>query len=430
MLDAALVAMVLAASACDRAAPERRADPGAAPTPYRHAPGPAYVAVHRAGVFRLDGGAFTRVLAHRYPVVALAVAPDGALFVSAIGGAWRIAGDVIERIDSPSMLTLSDLAIGPDGVLWATDGQAVFRWDGSWTGEPSATFDDAIINDLDVDPRGHVWVVQHDALWRLARDGWHQLDLGFTGTSTPFLESLAVAPDGALQVAGSAGAFAFRAGAWQTLPLPDLDIGPDHLTAGPAGHLAATSGLTTAILASPTGRVRVLDLAGTPAAARHLAVLAVDGAGRTWLTSDDGVIILADDGAVAQTWRPGSLPAITGRVTAAAVVGDGPALPALGPPRTGTVVGSITQAGRPAAGAAIELCDRPLPIFDSSPCAGASRTHRATADARGRFELTGVPAGTFGVAVRADRWTVLLSVDCCGELASADRLDLGALTVR
>ena len=428
MLDVTLGLALALCAACDQA-PARRAPEAAdvsAPPP-AHRAGPAYLAVDHAGVLRLDDGGFTRVLAHRFPIRSLAIAPDGALLVAAIGGAWRLDGPRIERLTPPGHLPLERITAGPDGVVWATDRRSVWRWDGRWAEEPAATFDGALVDDLAVDARGHVWVVQAAALWRLAGDGWHQVDLAFTGTTTPFLSAIRIAPDGAPIVGGQAGVFAYRDGAWRDLALPHGSLGADELEVGPAGHLATSGGLRSIVLAAPTGRVRALDLADGPMAARRGDVLAVDGAGRTWLTTDEGLLVLDADGGVLTQWRPGTVPDVIGRVTAVAVVDDGPTLPAPGPARTGTVTGTL-----PAATAAVvELCDRPLPVFTTSPCDGATRMYRATVARDGAFTITGVPAGSYGLAVRTARgWVLPTEPDCCTQLATDDRVDLGRLSVR
>jgi hypothetical protein len=70
-------------------------------------------------------------------------------------------------------------------------------------------------------------------------------------------------------------------------------------------------------------------------------------------------------------------------------------------------------------------------MFRGSPCAEAAHRKSATADESGRFTLAEVPAGRYGVAVRAEKdWVIDLTIDCCTRLFEEDSLDLGKIVVR
>ncbi|MEZ4404496.1 MAG: hypothetical protein R3B06_31035 [Kofleriaceae bacterium] len=400
------------------------------PAPYLHAPGPAYLGIDGTGLVRLEDGQLTTLVAHRYPVRSIVVDAEGAVYAAAIGGLWKVAGETIEHLDTEDTALLARLALGPDGVLWATDHRGVFRWDGGWTVEPPATFDGELVDDLAVDRAGHVWVTQREALWFLDGERWHRLDPAFAGTVEPFFSTIAAHPDGGVYVTSIRGTYRFRDGRWSDAGLSSRYGMLDELVIGPAGHVAGSGGVGTLTVQAPSGAIRTTELEDGPARARRGDVLAVDGAGRTWLATDNGLVIFDRDGALAQQWLPGTVAGVTGKITALAVVGDGPALPPLGPPVTGTITGRVLRGGRPVAGAAVELCDQPLTVLQRTPCESSTTTYRTTTGADGRFRLAAVAVGSYGFAIKpGPRWIVMLATDCCTALGPGTTYDVGALTV-
>lgn len=405
----------------------------AAPAAYEHRPGPAYLGVDGVGLLRLDEGVFTRVVAHRFPFQQIVVDPAGVVYAAAIGGTWRIDGKRLERLDGTHSIGLpyAHLTLGPDAVLWASDRRSVHRWEqGAWTQEPPETFDSGLLQGLTVDLDGRPWVLTQQAIWRLDTDRWNRIDGRAVGQSEPYFGAITTAADGTVYVTTMAGTFAHRDGRWTATALSERFGGLDTLVAGPAGHVAASGGVGTLVVAAPGGPVRRTVLSDGPADARRGDVRAVDGAGRVWLTTDNGVVILDAGGDLVQQWAPGTVAGLDGKITALAVVGDGPTLPPLRAAATGTVTGRILRAGKPVARATVELCDMPLMVFERTPCDSSTRSFTGTAAADGAFRIEGVPIGTYGFAIKPDaRWRVLLDGDCCSRLEPGGTFDVGAITV-
>ncbi len=414
------------------AAPATAEQPAPVPVDYRAAAGPAYLGVGGAGLFRLEDGVLTKVIDHRYTFHEVVAGPDGVVFASAVGGLWKVGRGAPEDLEHNAPQLIQQLAVGPDGVLWASDRTAIHRWDGTWTEEPAATFagPDPLIEDLAVDRDGRVWVVKASALWRLDGDRWNQLDIGFTGTTEPFFSAIAMHPDGSVYVTCNRGTFAFTDGAWRRTGLTGRYGSLDELVVGPAGHVAGSGGIGTIAVQAPTGAVRTADVDDGPARAKRGDVLAIDGAGRAWVATDHGLVIFDRDGGLAQQWSPGTVAGITGKVNAVAVIGDGPTLPTLTAAATGTIVGKVLRAGKPVAGADLELCDLPLTMFRRTPCESSTARYRATTAADGTFALPDVPVGSYGFAVKPGaQWVILLGGSCCEDLTAGGRYDVGAITL-
>lgn len=396
-----------------------------------HRPGPAYLGVEGVGLLRLEGGQLTRVIAHQFPFQQIVIDPAGVVYAAAIGGAWRIDGARIERLDSEIGMPHSFLALGPDGVLWTTDRRAVHRWEGGWTHEPPDTFDGGLLSGITVDLDGRPWVLTQEALWRLDGDRWSRIDGRAVGQDQPFFSAITTAADGTVHVTTMGGTFAFRDGRWSRTAMDGAHGMLDHLVAGPAGHVAASGGVGTLIVALPGGPVRRIELRDGPADARRGDVRAIDGAGRVWLTTDNGLVILDARGDLVQQWFPGTVEGITGAIDAVAVLDDGPTLPTLRASAvTGTITGKILRAGKPVARATVELCDMPLMIFERTPCESSTRLYTGTTGADGIYRIDGVPVGSYGIAIKPDaKWRILLDSNCCSGIVPGDSYDIGAITV-
>lgn len=395
-----------------------------------HQPGPAYFGVDGAGLYQLVDGKITQVIAYQYPFGAVVVDAKGVVYAAAIGGMWRIEpGKQPEKISKDAGLHLQAVELGPDGVVWGTDAREVRRWDGAWTVEPAATFDGELLGDLTVDHEGRTWVVSTHALYRLDGASWTKIDGTFTGNKEPFFGAIATAADGAVYVTAMPGTFVFRGGAWSELDLGDGFLRLDELVAGPAGHIAASGGVGDLVTIAPGDRVKQRDIEGT-AKAHRADVLAVDGQGRAWVTSDNGLVVLGADGELLQQWLPGTVEGVTGAITALAVVDDGPALPELRAAVTGHITGKILRGGRAVEGAAIQLCNSPLSMFQKLPCESASFTAEATTGADGTFLLQNVPVGTYGFAIKPDaQWRILIGGSCCNELQAGQTYDVGSVSI-
>jgi hypothetical protein len=394
--------------------------------------GPAYLAVDGTGLVKLDGGKITKILEHKYPIRDMAIDAKGTVYAVAIGGAWKVEGDKPTRIDDDdAMMSFERVAVGPDGVVWTLDFSGVHSYDGKkWTLEPKATFTGVeLFYDVAVDTKGRVWVATPDELWRRDGDKWASLGNKDVGGKQPYLKRVVAVPTGEVYVSGSKGTFVFKDDAWRDLDLEAGYGGPDELEVGPDGRIAGSGGLGDLVLAAPGQPGRKLEIEKL-VKAKTGDVVAVDASGRTWVTTDNGLVILDGDGKLAQQWEPGTVAGITGAIQSAVVVAGGPALPQVGAAARGTVTGKVIRKGQAVAGAAIELCASPSTMFQKTPCDDASVARTATTGADGAFSLADVPVGTYGFAVKPEKqWLIMIGSDCCTELEDGGSYDIGAINL-
>jgi len=395
------------------------------------APGPAYLGVAGTGLVRVDGGKAKTLISHRYRIHDIAIDPNGIAYAVAIGGVWAIEGDKVTPLPAPGKYpNLEHVAIGPDGVLWGLAHTGVSRWDGkAWTHEPAATFEAKVLHDIAVDRAGRVWVSTPEHLWRLDGDRWTRLDSKFTGAKRPFFHTVVAGPAGEVYATSISGVFVYEGDAWRELAFADNHI--DELALGADGRIAASGGVGDVMVAAPGAAVRTVDLNGLGVKAHRADVMAVDGGGRTWLGTDNGVVILDANGKLAQQWTAGTVAGITGKIESIAVGGAGPALPTLGVAARGTVAGKVIIKGKPVPGATIEICEMPLTMFTTSPCDKATVARHATSDADGKFQIADVPVGSYGFAVKPKaKWLVFIGSDgCCTTLENGQVYDVGSITL-
>ncbi len=393
------------------------------------AAGVAYLAVEGTGIVQLDGGKLTTIQPQQFVTSHFAVGPGNVVYAAGIGGLFKIDHKRATKLPDPEEhVTYDDLAVAPDGTLWLIDSPGVEHWDGkAWIKEPKATFGNALLERIAIDTSGHPWISTSDHLWRL--DGtWGKVDTSFAGKETPYFGAIAAGPSGELYESSLPGTRYWKDGVWHVVPAK-AEIGDfTKLFIGRDGRFAASGSVAEIVLGAAGAKPRAIELAKLGVKAHRAEILAIDAAGRTWLGSDNGVIVLGADDKLLQQWTPGTVAGITGKVTAIAVLGAGPSLPTIGTASTGTVVGKVLVKGQPVGGAAIELCDMPLTMFEKTPCDNAPSTHTATALADGTFSVADVPIGSYGFAVKAaGKWLIMIGGNCCTEMQAGKSYDVGSI---
>jgi hypothetical protein len=415
------------------AAPEPPAAAPPAAQPIKGA-GPVYLGVSGTGLVRIEGGKAKTLIEHKYPINDIVVDHRGVVYAAAIGGAWSIAGDKVTEL--PKIRHVDDhkhLAVAPNGDLWTLDGDGAHRWDRTkWEAMPNTIFKDALLSDITVDRAGRVWVATTHDLWRYDGTAWIKLDHRFTGTKEPYFDTVVAGPTGEVYVSCIRGVFVSEGEIWRKLKVGG-GLSIDEIAVGADGRIAA-SGSVMDVAIGTSSELRAVPIKKAGAKVRQADVMAVDGSGRTWLRTDNGVVILDGDGKLVQQWAPGTVAGLTGKVEAIAVAGNGPSLPKLTAAARGTVTGKVVSRGKPVAGAAIEICTSPasLMLIEKTPCTGSAVSFTGVTAADGTFKIADVPVGSYGFAVKPKRtWFVSTwgLEECCTSLENGQVYDIGSINL-
>ncbi|HEY0132848.1 MAG TPA: hypothetical protein VGB85_02175, partial [Nannocystis sp.] len=384
-------------------------------------PGPAYFAVDRKGVVRLDHGKLTLLANSPDTLIKdLQLGGDGAVWVVGYEDVLRLEGDKFRRVTrggfSDLGASIDHFAVTAEGHVWAATFKGVSHFDGkAWTTEHKAKIGagEGVLDGIAVDRAGKVFVASTHGVH--VRDGgvWKDIDLTRAGARDQlFLEDVALAPDGAVYVLASALLMRVAPGSDTPVKVP-LGAGSfvsyNGLDVASNGSLAVRDGDN--VVAYPAGGdPRGYDgRKGADFRADNIRAVAADDTGRVWVASALGVAILGPGDAKTE-WPAGSMPELIGEVEDILVVGSGPAtLPAAGPVQKGGLTGKVLRDGSPLAGVSVELCPSPSMMFIESPCDSAGIKFAATADENGVWTFQDVPLGTYGLAVEVDgKWQITL----------------------
>ena len=400
---------------------------------------PAYFAVDGVGVVWLDGRSFRRVFDHPKSFTDLAISPTGALCASGEGKIYRLSGGAAERIgDSSTPGRMSHVTFAPDGAIWAAGDAGVARFDGdNWAKEETATLGpDEVVRDIGVDPTGRVWITSASAVHERQLAGvWKKHADVLEPKGRRYFDEIAFGPS-AVVVASTAGLLAYeetdaRKSSWTV-----LDLGRpatlDRVASDPSGRIHA-AGYTDLAVLPPKGDAQWYSASAGSFEGRKIETIAADAAGRTWLATDHGLVVIDPNagpkGRIVQ-WTPGTIDAIGGVIRKIVVQGAGPPLPAPGPQKLGSVAGRVKREDQPVAGAEIEICVRPTAVGGGTPCAAAPFSKRGKTGADGSFRFRDVPVGPYRFAIQSGgRWTVTFS-PCCTGMKPDQVFDVGVVQVR
>ena len=414
---------------------EEAVDPALPIPPEPGKDGPAYLAVRDRGITRLEAGAFTAVEnSPKRSVRDIHLEADGKPYLLAPDGIMRLDGGtavMIAETTFDTTGTVDAFGMTKDAkTIWAAGYKGVSRWDGdTWTTEPKKVLGDdvTLIKGLAVDASDRVWIASSNKLHTREDDKWIDVDVSGLFERKPFFDAVRRSPDGVAYVIANATLLAARSP--QMLEAVDLDLDGFaslfHLSFSDNGYVALRSTTVDVMLVNTRRTWR----ATKDFSSQHVLALAVDGRGRVWVGSDTSVAVLGP-GDEKTEWMSGSVPELVGPVESILVLGAGPKLPEVGEVQTGGLKGQVMVQGKAAAGIAVELCTSPSMMFETSPCADAPKRFEATTDADGRFEVTDVPLGVYGVAVQTDgKWKVTRPTGSAATMKADAVLDLGQVLI-
>lgn len=342
----------------------------------------------------------------------LDVCDDGTILTSSLDGVARYRDSTWSDLGADFVVTSpSAVACGAGDELWAGwFGAVAVLNDSTWTWWDteevlgSSEFVKGV-EDIVVAPDGTAWVASRssiarfDGTWTVWEDG-----AGFDHSISPSAIDVNVAADGSYTVhvaIGFRGIANFADGAW-TVTDVSLNGASDLEAVGPFVFVPAFRAGVARYDGSAEAHVD--ESAGL--SSNTARSIEIDAAGNQWIATDYGVTVLTEDGP--RTYRVDNSAIHDNNAYVVAVQGA-PAAPAETPEEWTTLAGVVLDnTGQPLADVMVEACvHQQRDEFDGdSPCANGSYAATVTTDETGRFELTGLRAGRYTIAMdHDDRWT-------------------------
>lgn len=281
-------------------------------------------------IARFAGGTWLLIEGPGFPAWWLEAAPDGSMWaVTAEAGVARVARYVdgswttFDESDGIAGTGLGQVSATPAGVFLATNAGllrlAGDRWEPAWPDAADGP-DTALASSLVALSVDEAWATDQ-------RGAWHFLDGRWEGPTQPepfqdkWISSLAVAPDGAVWLAGQAGVAVLRDGVWsmvlddearKVVVTPDGAVWVGRQSPGIVRLQRSGTGFTTESISCPVGATSMVAApdgtiwlgsfayAGWPGLARFdgesCTVVDVLGDGRT---QELTAIVMAPDGGIA-----------------------------------------------------------------------------------------------------------------------------------
>ena len=388
--------------------------PACAPKSSPVGDGAAYAFVDGVGLLRLDAtsGAVSTV-------VAKTDGWNGALVASDDGSAWisdvddsvlRFSGATTTKLKAHTKLGrdgfASHLAVF-DGEPWAATSGIEWRvlapqWKGLHPIAKRADFvgyfSDNKLNAIAVNKAGF-WVASWNGLWRWEKKDWKKIALPNPAEHRS-AAALWVAGETLVALVSREGYFQRAGDRWEGLSWPWSNALVSTVNASGLA-MSAHSDSNRVVLSQLLGDERC-ESQSKKIPVNLVRDEALDERGRSWLASDDGILVYAADGALLRHWRRGTLPGLTGSVAAIAVSAGGPAkLPQGQPAATWALTGRLAyfKSGKPVAGATLRLCS----AYAKDDCSDAQQVWTSQAGADGSFEFVGVTDGDLAIRVQLAR---------------------------
>jgi len=403
-------------------------------------PGPVYLAVKDQGIAVIDDNGSRLVAKLRYGVGGMTVTPDGELLFTSSRSLYALRDGAAVEIASADAMGLGSveggtaLIVDPKGRLWVagSTGTLTMRSGDRWSPMPKQTsglkLEFARV-DLLIDAGGALWIAADDFLYRQVGDGQRfeevNIDLIAPHDYERDFHQLAMTADGTVVAALDSALYARVGDTWKKAELGGYGT---PLLASHGSTIVASLGANLHRV-TPKG-VDVVRAGKQTYVASDVFAVEMDGAGRTWMATDNGLVVVAVDGSIRQ-WTPGTLPGVLGRIESIAIVGAGPsALPTPTEVVKGTIEGGFTRRGKPFAGLTVQMCESPAQVFQKNPCEHAVLRWKVVTGANGRFRFVEVPVGTYGLTwMIGGKWYEYRNFahpfECCTELEAGATLDVG-----
>ena len=408
-----------------------------APTAPTKATGPAYFAVDKRGIVRMDETGFKLLPGSPDNLLkGMQLGPDGALYVIGFETVYRLEGDKMKAVAKGGYKSLGSspdqLAIAPNGHIWVGTFKGVALWDGNeWLKEEKTTLPgfDGMMEAFVVDKTGRPWLGASKSL--LVKDGaaWRAVDLAKSKARMLWVKDVQLSPEGVVHVLFGDALFALGDGdAFTKVKVNARDYPQfSKVRFASNGDIGIVDYEHVHHVALGKTKSYSADK-GEDFNADRITAAVPDTSGRLWVGSALGVTVFGP-GDAKTDWPSGSVPELIGSVVDIVVAGAGPAkLAEGGPIAKGGLTGKLLQDGEPMAGVEVELCTNPSSYFKKTPCNDAPVKFAVTTDAGGVWTVNDMPLGNYGIAVKdKDGWRVTLMNDLGDGMKEGKVYDTGSL---
>jgi hypothetical protein len=405
--------------------------------------GTAYVAVNSKGIAKLDASGWSMVLDNK-------TAYFSKMFLGADNNVYVVDFEAVKKIDGNALVEVakfdyntfsgaSYVATGRDGTVFASAyNKYGVASGGKWTtSELSAIGDIESLTGVAVAGDNTVWVAASKGstsslIHNKANAGtWAALDLSSLGESFYFSQ-LSGSPTGDVFVTNGqnlvkltpekADKVEFKTAEGSSWASYSTDMAYNA-----AGHVLAASSMCELVkvdFANPgdqwtasKGNYNCLTL----------QAVALDGQNRAWVSSREGLTVIAPDKTVQEYPNSSVMELVGSYVTDIVVVGNGPALPAPGPLHVGGVTGKALVEGTPVANAKVEMCTSPS-WGGSQPCYDSKVKFTGTTNDKGEFTFEGVPIANYTVNVEIKgKWQMYTLSNIATEMKEGSTYDVGSV---
>ncbi len=338
----------------------------------------------------------------------LAACPDGKIYAGTSiemavfdGRAWEsipVGGEEYQGADF--------IACGPDGSIWTAYYEGVSKYkNGVWTSfsyEAYATGEYAkLAKGLAVAPDGTVWVGTGNSISAYDGAAWKEYKQGSGFDKTVSPAGLAVDSQNRVWTLDYDTLYRFENGVWEAIELGDSIYGAKSLVIDPEDRLWVNTSSQGALIFDGQKWVELSNRKGD-IHSNGVNMAAFDASGRTWLAMAYGIDVLMD-GAWTH-FRMDNADLLNNEITAVAVAGDGPPLPAPLAKKPGSIVGSIIRGGAPLADAEVEFCVEAIILTYSgeTPCSSQPFMKKTRTSAEGYFSIPEIPTGYYIITVKVD----------------------------
>ncbi len=367
-------------------------------------------------------------------IIDIAVCPGGEILVLHVQGLnlfdgklWRNYGQGW-GYGSPAAV-----ACAGANDFWVAHYRGVTHFDGqNWRTYPvkeTLTHDPEtyeLLKDIAVAPDGAIWAVTANSIAAFTNGEWVVYEEGAGFDKRYLFENIAFDSHGRPWVTTSLGLFNYDAPFWNFYANQEL-TSPQGLTIDPQDRVWVGT-FSSGVLVFERGGWIKYTAQNSALASENVRVLTTDAQGRVWVGTTWGLYVIEGEKWTGYFLSNSDL--ADDAITAIAVVGQGPALPAAQHKAPGALTGKLVTAdGVPLANVAVEVCVETIysSYRGTTPCEGHPYVRTAVSDADGVFTIENLPAGFYNLATQNGESWMLYSTRVRG-VSERFRVSAGEIT--